>query len=91
MWRTPLVEIFFFPMVPEILGVMKKKNFCECHFVSPAKAPEILDVVKGVGKHHEEGGDVDSNKYSPQLWNQGLIDQKETKNGTKVEIETCTT
>ena len=61
------MEIFFFPMVLEILGVMKKKNFCECHFVSPATTPKILDVVIGVGKPQEEGGDVDSNKYSPQL------------------------
>ena len=43
-----------------------------------------LDGVKGVGKPQEEGGDVDNNKYSPQLWNQGLIDQQEAKNDTKV-------
>ena len=41
----------------------------------------------------EEEGMMQYNrdKYFPQLWNQGLIDQYETKNGTKVEVETCTT
>ena len=39
-------------------------------------APEVFDDDGGrIGKPQEEGGDQDSSKYSPQLWNQGLIDQ----------------
>ena len=41
-----------------------------------AMVPEVLDDDGGrIGKPQEEGGDEDNNKYSPQLWNQGLIDQ----------------
>ena len=76
---TPLVEIFFFPTAPEISAGDEEEKLLWVPLYFPgngARNPwRVSASFRGVGKPQEEGGDVDSNKFSPQLWNHGLIDQ----------------
>src|SRR3954470_4435645 len=56
--------------------------------VSPCR--HLMIEHSQVGKPQEEGGDVDSSKNFPQ-YETKVIEPIGDKDGTKVEVETCTT